>query len=281
MMEKIQFNLGYIKTDSWLDNLNAVTKLVMFVCWVASAIATFDIRVSLAMCLVGLSLLLTSKISMRIYRPLLIGMLLFLLFTCLFIYLLEPMQGVYFIGSNTVLITNPWFENYNLTQETAWYLLLLFTRYFATLPIALIFITTTNPSEFACALHRLGLSQEKSYSVALTLRYLPTIIDDFNNCRDAQACRGVDSSAGVPLRKRIGNLTRMIMPVLFGSLDKTDMISNALTLRGFAHMPSRTWYSQKPIKKLDIIVIGAMVGLLGFTVWSRISSEYLIWYPFN
>ena len=208
-------------------------------------------------------------------------MVLFLLFTCAFIYLLEPMQGVYFIESNTVLIANPWFEDYNLTQETAWYLLLLFTRYFATLPIALIFITTTNPSEFACALHRLGLSQQKSYSVALTLRYLPTIIEDFNNCRDAQACRGVDSSSGVPLRERIGNLVRMIMPVLFGSLDKTDMISNALTLRGFGQMKSRTWYSQKPIAKPDIIVIGAMIGLLGLTILSRICSESLIWYPFN
>ena len=67
-MEKIQFNLGYIKTDSWLDNLNAVTKLVMFVCWVATAIATFDIRVSLAMCVVGIGLLFTTKISMSIYR---------------------------------------------------------------------------------------------------------------------------------------------------------------------------------------------------------------------
>lgn len=279
-MEKIEFNLGYIKTSSWLDNMNAVTKLVMFICWVATAIATFDIRISASMCVIGLAMLFTTKISMSLYRPLLIGMVLFLLFTCSFIFLLEPMQGVWFIESETILIANPWFENYNLTQETAWYLLLLFTRYFATLPIALLFITTTNPSEFACALHRLGLSQEKAYSVALTLRYLPTIIDDFNNCRDAQACRGVDSSSDVPLRQRVMNLLRMIMPVLFNSLDKTDMISNALTLRGFGYMNSRSWYSRKPIASMDFIVMFSMVALLCYTIYSRIISETLIWYPF-
>lgn len=279
-MEKIEFNLGYIKTTSWLDNMNAVTKLVMFICWVSTAIATFDIRISASMCAVGLALLFTTKISMSIYRPLLIGMVLFLLFTCAFIYVLEPMQGVWLIESETVLIANPWFESYNLTQETAWYLLLLFTRYFATLPMALLFITTTNPSEFACALHRLGLSQEKSYSVALTLRYLPTIIDDFNNCRDAQACRGVDSSSGVPLRQRLVNLMRMVMPVLFNSLDKTDMISNALTLRGFGYTDSRTWYSKKSVKAIDIFVILSMLGLLGYTIYSRLNADILIWYPF-
>ncbi|MEZ9375337.1 energy-coupling factor transporter transmembrane component T family protein [Vibrio cyclitrophicus] len=279
-MEKIEFNLGYIKTSSWLDKMNAVTKLVMFICWVATAIATFDIRISASMCVIGLAMLFTTKISMSLYRPLLIGMVLFLLFTCSFIFLLEPMQGVWFIESETILIANPWFESYNLTQETAWYLLLLFTRYFATLPIALLFITTTNPSEFACALHRLGLSQEKAYSVALTLRYLPTIIDDFNNCRDAQACRGVDSSSDVPLRQRVMNLLRMIMPVLFNSLDKTDMISNALTLRGFGYMNSRSWYSRKPIASMDFIVMFSMVALLCYTIYSRIISETLIWYPF-
>ena len=278
-MDKIEFQLGYIATQSWLDKLNAVTKLVLFVCWVASAIATFDLRVSLAMCVVGVSLLFTTRIPFRIYKPLLLGMVTFLLFTCGLIFLLEPKQGVWFIGSDTVLLHNPWFDNYHLTTESAWYLLLLFTRYFATLPIALLFITTTNPSEVACALHRLGLSQQKAYSVALTLRYLPSIIDDFNKSRDAHACRGLDTSSNAPLRQRIPNLLRMLMPVLFSSLDKTDMISNALVLRGFGRNPSRTWYSKKPVSKTDKLVMFLVAALLAITIVIRLTSETLIWYP--
>lgn len=280
-MEQISFELGYIRTESWLDRMNAVTKLVLFFGWVATAITTFDIRISAAMCLVGLGFLSTTKIPFRVYKPLLIGMVVFLFITCTLIFLLEPLQGTYFIGSETYLLVNPYFESYGLTQETAWYLLLLFTRYFATLPIALVFITTTNPSEFACALNRLGMSQQKAYSVALTLRYLPTIIDDFNNCRDAQACRGVDTSGKVSFVQRIKNLLKMIIPVLFSSLDKTDMISNALTLRGFGSMNKRTWYAQKPVRFSDVVVMSLIAGLFALAVYLRVVNTELIWYPFG
>lgn len=280
-MEQISFELGYIKTESWLDRMNAMTKLVLFFCWIATSITTFDIRISMGMCVVGIMALFTTQIPFKVYKPLLIGMVFFLLFTCTLVFLLEPLQGTYFIGTETYLFTNPYFESYGLTQETAWYLLLLFTRYFATLPIALLFITTTNPSEFACALNRLGMSQQKAYSVALTLRYLPSIIDDFNNCKDAQACRGVETSSKAPLRTRIKNLLKMIMPVLFSSLDKTDMISNALILRGFGRQNSRTWYAKKPIRISDVIVMLLVVGLLSLAIYLRIVNTELIWYPFN
>ena len=41
-------------------------------------------------------------------------------------------------------------------------------------PLGIIFLLTTNPSEFAASLNRIGVSYKAAYALALTLRYFRT-----------------------------------------------------------------------------------------------------------
>ncbi len=47
-------------------------------------------------------------------------------------------------------------------------------KYFVALPVAILFISATNPSEFAASLNSIGIYYKVGYSVAIALRYIQT-----------------------------------------------------------------------------------------------------------
>ena len=113
---------------------------------------------------------------------------------------------------------------------TLFYLVTVTLKYFSMFPIALVFVFTTHPTEFAASLNRLGLPYKISYAISLTLRYLPEIKRDFVNILHAQQARGLNIGKGVSLFVRLQNTAKILMPLIFSSLDKADGISNAMTL---------------------------------------------------
>ena len=65
-------------------------------------------------------------------------------------------------------------------------------KYFVALPVAILFISATNPSEFAASLNSIGVSYKVGYSVAIALRYIPDIQRDYHSISQAQQARGVE-----------------------------------------------------------------------------------------
>mgnify|MGYP003297537977 CR=1 FL=1 len=63
-----------------------------------------------------------------------------------------------------------------------------------TVPIVLLFVCTTNPSEFAASLNRIGVSYKISYAVSLALRYIPDIQREYRDISLAQQARGTEMS---------------------------------------------------------------------------------------
>ena len=45
------------------------------------------------------------------------------------------------------------------------------------------------------------------------------------------------------------------MPLIFSSIEKIDIISNAMILRGFGKRKKRTWYQARKMKMPDVIAI--------------------------
>ncbi|MCI1209794.1 MAG: energy-coupling factor transporter transmembrane protein EcfT [Treponema sp.] len=65
------------------------------------------------------------------------------------------------------------------------------------------FITATNPSEFAASLNHIGIHYTIGYAVALALRYIPDVRNDFVKIRNAQEARGMEMSRKAPFMTRI------------------------------------------------------------------------------
>lgn len=135
-------------------------------------------------------------------------------------------------------------------------------KYFASIPIALIFILTTNPSEFAASLNKLGISYKISYAVALALRYIPDIQTDFFDISLAQQARGVEMSAKAPLIKRMKGTMAIVFPLVLSSIERIETISTAMELRRFGRHKKRTWYMAKDYSVTDYVTILLPIALL-------------------
>lgn len=202
-----------------------------------------------------------------------------LIMNALFMFLIAPQQGMEYMGSQTVLLPLP--GSYSITAETLFYLATVTLKYFSMFPIALVFVFTTHPTEFSASLNKLGVPYRIAYAVSLTLRYLPEVTKDFINIMHAQQARGVDISKNVPVFKRIRNVAKILGPLIFSSLDRADVISNAMTLRGFGRNKKRSWYSLKPLQTRDYAVLATVALVLAIGLMNRYQAESLFWYPFS
>lgn len=276
--DKIQFGINYIDTNSWLHQLNGITKFILFIAWVTMVLVSFDIRIISALIVIGLWLLRQTQVPLRIYKPLLLATFSVLLINASFMYLIAPNQGPEYIGSTTLLLSIA--GSYTVTVETLFYLTTVTLKYFSMFPIALVFVFSTHPTEFSASLNRIGVPYKIAYAVSLTLRYLPEVKNDFVTIMHAQQARGIDISKNTSLINRLKNIGKILGPLLFSSLERADTISNAMMLRGFGRNKHRTWYNVKPMRRADYCLIAIIVSSLLALLYARYASQQLFWYPF-
>ncbi len=276
---KFGFTLSFEDTDSVLHHLNGVTKFSVFLIWIVFCLMTFDIRFLLASTVISSTLLLLTKIPMRKFVPYFIGMGTVIALNAFFIYLFSPDQGTRYLGSRTVLLGLE-SAKYALTAETLYYLVVVCLKYFSLFPMALLFVSVTHPSQFASSLNRLGLSYRISYAVALALRYLPEVTKNYMHILHAQMARGVDFSSSTTLKKRFVSVGRVIAPLVLSSLDRIDIITNAMVLRGFARFKTRTWYLQRTLKTIDYLILLVTIIALLVSLYSRFVLKIMFFYPF-
>lgn len=254
--------LGYFERDSVIHRLSGVTKLIIFLLWSTAAMLTYDTRVLLVLFVLGLVIFKLSKVKLKEITVVLVLILFFLLLNNLAIYLFSPQEGVQIYNHSTELFTI--YGRYNMTVEQLFYQLNVTLKYIVVTPAALLFIITTQPSEFAASLNKIGVHYKISIAVSLALRYIPDIQRDFRTISQVQQARGVDFSKNEKLLRRLKNVSSVIMPLIFSSLDRIETISQAMELRSFGKHNKRTWYSARPITKIDWIVL--VVSVILFTL---------------
>lgn len=256
--------LSYIKKDSPIHKLTGATKLICFLLWTVAAMITYDTRVLIGLFIAGIIVFKISKIKFKDVSFILYFILFFLLLNALLIFVFSPYQGVEIYGSRTDLfhLIGP----YTVTKEQLFYELNVILKYFATIPMALLFILTTDPSEFAASLNKIGVSYKVAYTVSIALRYIPDVQRDYKDISFAQQARGIDLSSKEKLSKRIKNSAAILMPLIFSSLERIDKISLAMELRAFGNNKKRTWYNSRKFGKIDYISIVILLIIVAISI---------------
>jgi len=231
--------------------------MIFFILWSIVGMVTYDTRVLSFMLIFSLIVFYMSKTEYRQVSTVfkIIGF--FLAINLIAIFFFSPYEGVKIYGSRTELLHL--FGNYSFTREQLFYEFNVMLKYFTVIPVALMFIVTTNPSEFAASLNKLGVKYSIGYSVAIALRYIPDVQKDFQEIKRAQEARGIDMSQNVSLPRRIKSMASILFPLIFSSLERIDTISNAMELRGFGKNKKRTWYSEHRFCRSDYLSIGFIV----------------------
>ncbi|MGN0991645.1 MAG: energy-coupling factor transporter transmembrane component T family protein [Candidatus Ventricola sp.] len=256
--------LNYLPRRSFVHDLTGTTKLAFFLLFTFAGMLTYDTRVLLGLLGVSLLAFRASRIRVKEIRFMLVFMLVFLLMNNFFVFLFNPNQGTEIYGTRHVLLHLP--GRFAVTAEEVFYLFNITLKYFIALPVAILFISATDPSEFAASLNGIGVSYRVGYSVAIALRYIPDIQRDYHSISQAQQARGVELGKKEPLFTRLKNAAGILLPLILSSLARIDVISNAMELRGFGKDKTRTWYRRRPFARNDYLVLALGAALLAASI---------------
>ena len=250
---------NYIERPSPIHRLTGATKLVCLVAWTVAAMTSFYTPLLFAMTVGAIVLFKTAKLKVSDISFVLGLMIAYIVLNNLLIFLFSPDHGANLYGSETVLfrIAGP----YVVTAEQLFYHLNVILKNACTIPIVLLFVCTTNPSEFAASLSRIGVSYRISYAVALALRYIPDIQREYRDISLAQQARGTEMSKKASLVNRLKAASTILIPLILSSMERIETISNAMELRGFGKGAKRSWYSGRKFSRADILCMGASMLL--------------------
>lgn len=269
----------YVERDNWVYNLSGLTKLMCFILLTASVMFTYDIRSILFVLVLSFTVLHLSGITFSQIKTMLLYVAVFLLLNLILTFLFDPTYGTEIYGTrHEILRLN---DRYVLTQEQLLYQISKISKYASVIPLGMLFLLTTNPSEFAASLNGVKVSYKAAFALALTLRYFPDTIRNYNDIAVAQQSRGLDLSKKEKLGTRIKNVMNICVPLIFSTLDRVDVISNAMDLRGFGKHKKRTWYAKTPTGKADLVCIVVSAAILGVVILISVfvnKSRY--WNPF-
>lgn len=269
---------NYIDRESPIHRLTGATKLVCLLLWSFAAMLSYDTRLLAVLAVLSVLLFRLSRIRLRDVSFMLGFTAVFLLLNNILIFAFSPQHGVGIYGSQSVLFQLG--GNYAVTKEQLFYHLNLVLKYLATIPIVLLFVSTTNPSEFAASLNRIGVKYTVAYSVALALRYIPDVQREYRDISLAQQARGIEMSRKQSLIKRLKSSAAILIPLILSSMDRIETISNAMELRGFGKDRRRTWYMARPFTAMDFAAMALCALLLAAALILNAYNGSRFWNPF-
>lgn len=265
----------YIEKDTIFHRIDGSIKLLMLILWTVFIFMFMDARIFFVMIIIGFILLFRARIPFSRIKPLLVFVVLFTIFNSILLVLITPEYGSKLTGRYTVLLS---VLGVKLTYETLFYALTLSLKYISILPITLLFLFTTHPSTFASSLNRIGVSYKIAYAVNIALRYIPDVNEEVKNIINAQEARGVifkrsDGSIFAIMK----NYATVLVPLLISSLQRVEVVSNAMDLRGFGKYKTRTWYNRRKFEIYDLIFLLLAIMLVVFGVFLKKNFSMGFW----
>ena len=270
---------NYVERRSPVHALTGATKLLCLLMWSFAAMVTYDTRLLVFLAAAGLVLFALSRLRVSDVSFLLGFVTVFMVLNNVLVFLFSPEHGVTLYGTRHVIaaLGGRWV----VTREQLFYHLNLVLKYLAMLPVVMIFICTTQPSEFAASLNRIGVKYTIAYSVALALRYIPDIQQEYHEISQAQQARGIEMSKKESLFKRLKSASAILIPLILSSMDRIEVISNAMELRGFGKHKKRSWYMARPFRAADVLSMLFCALLLAAALYLNYKNGSRFWNPFT
>lgn len=243
----------YVERHNFIYDLSGATKLLAFLLMNMAVMQSYDIRFVSVVFIIAVIAFALSEIKLSQIKLMMCYVGIFVLLNFVLTFIFNPQYGTEIYNTKHVLFVIT--ERYTVTQEQLLYQCTKLMKYCAAVPFCIIFILATHPSEMAASISGVGVPYKISYALSLTLRYFPDVIRDYNDISLAQQARGLDLSKKEKLAVRIKNTFNICVPLIFTTLDRIELISNTMDLRGFGTGKKRTWYSWKKMGVNDYLVI--------------------------
>ena len=107
---------------------------------------------------------------------------------------------------------------------------------------------------------------ELALMMSISLRFIPTLMDETDKIMKAQMARGSDLSAG-PIKDRLKAVVPLLVPLFVSAFKRAEDLATAMEVRGYRGGEGRTRYRQLKWSFRDtfsLLVLAAMAALLFF-----------------
>jgi energy-coupling factor transporter transmembrane protein EcfT len=104
--------------------------------------------------------------------------------------------------------------------------------------------------------------------VSMALRFVPTLLEEFDRIRMAQMARGADVRTG-PLLRRVKTAASMTVPLMMSALRRADDLTEAMEARGY-HSGTRTTLRVLRVSGPDYAALSCLAIFIALLAISRI-----------
>lgn len=148
-------------------------------------------------------------------------------------------------------------------------------RFFLLILVTSLLTLTTTPIEITDAiedmLHPLKRVKfpvhELALMMSISLRFIPTLMQETDKISKAQASRGVDFKTG-PIKERAKAVVPLLVPLFVSAFKRAEELAMAMEARGYHGGEGRTKLRELKIEKRDIIIyllFAIVIGVLFYT----------------
>lgn len=228
-----------------MNRFDPRTRVIFYACFTTAVLILIDVRTLVAMAVLGIALLIFTRVPWAKLRPVLVGAVVFIAFiTALNLFFRSPLEA---------------------TQQAL--------RAVAMATASLAILLTFDPAQLGVTFKRLGFPDKFAFLLDLTLRFVPTLSRDFRITVDAQKARGYElETKDRSLKSLITVGTRfvpLIVPVVVRAVLDAEDRANAMEMRAFGTGP-RTWIQELRFKPMDYAVIVLSLGLVAAAIAFRV-----------
>jgi energy-coupling factor transport system permease protein len=250
MMDKVIFG-RYVPVDSFLHRMDPRSKLIiifLFVCivFIANNSVTYGILLAYTILMI-----LLSKVRIRFILSGLIPVLWLVLFTLLI--------HLFFTREGALIVDWGWLKIY---EEGIRQGIFISMRFFLLVLVTSLLTLTTTPIEITDGIEYLLAPLKKvnfpvhelALMMSISLRFIPTLMQETDKIMKAQIARGVEFTSG-PFKERLKAIIPLLIPLFISSFKRAEDLAVAMEARGYRGGEGRTKYRQLKWTILDTSMI--------------------------
>ena len=257
----------YVPGNSLVHRLDPRSKLIAMFLFIVIVFWANNLITNLLLTAFTLFLILLSRVKLTFFLKGLRSMFVIILFTTAF---------QIFFNHRGNLVWQVWIikiTDYGLGQAA-----LIFMRFVLIICFSTLLTLTTTPLSLADAVESL-LSPLKPLKVpvheiglmlSLSLRFVPTLMDDTSRIMKAQRARGLEFSQGNLIQK-VKSIVPILIPLFASSFKRADALAIAMEARGYQGGDGRTkyrrlnWQGVDSLAILTLLIVGCLLFLLKST----------------
>ena len=254
----------YIPGNSIIHRLDPRSKLIAMILLIIIAFWANNPITNLILFIATGIFVILSEVPLSFFIKGLRSMFFLIAFTTLF--------QLFFISGGQVLFEMGFIKitSYGIEQAG-----IIFCRFVLIIFFSTLLTLTTMPLSLATAVESL-LGPLKRFKVpvheiglmlSMSLRFVPTLMDDTIRIMNAQKARGVDFGEGNVIQK-VKSMIPILIPLFATSLKRADSLATAMEARGYQGGNGRSqyrqlnWMNRDSIALLFVCVLGAILFLL-------------------